>query len=304
MYMEQLVKLLPLSSDLPLYLAIDIGIAVLLLFAIRSLSVVFTKISVRSELGERDNFAFGISIAGRMLSLTIVLSAVVGRHVGLGFDIAAVGMLVFGALGILLVKIGRFGHDKIVLHRLDKEQMIYDKNVSVALVDASSAVACAIITKSIIEWTEGSDVQAFIAVFSGTIVVLLVLLAATRLYEYRFADNNQDGSFQKTLTKGQLALAVQHSGNLIGVAIAVSAAGNVLRYESDAYVSNVTGLLAVGFAMAALLVVLTAISKRIVLYGVNWKSEVTLQHNVGVASIEAVLAVGIALLISHIVVVA
>jgi len=94
--MEQLVKLLPLSSDLPLYLTIDIGIAVL-------------------------------------LSLTIVLSAVVGRHVGLGFDIAA------------------------------------------------SAVACAIITKSIIEWTEGSDVQAFIAVFSGTILVLLVLLAATGL---------------------------------------------------------------------------------------------------------------------------
>ncbi|MFC4700164.1 DUF350 domain-containing protein [Glaciecola siphonariae] len=301
--MEQLVNLMPISNDLPIYIAIDISIAIVLLFAVRALSGVFSKISVRKELGERDNFAFGISIAGRMLSLTIVLSAVVGRHMGMGFELAAVSMVLFGGLGIVLVRVGRFAHDKLVLNRLDKDEMIGEKNVSVALVDAASAIAAAIIIKSMIEWAQGADMNAFVAVFSGAIVVLAVLLFATRLYEYRYAENNQDHSFQNTLCKGQMALAIQHSGNLIGIAIAVSSASKLLIYEPEAYVTNVTGWLTVGLCLAATLMLITSLAKRLVLVGIKWKTEVALQHNIGIASIEAVIAVGIALLFSNIFVV-
>jgi uncharacterized membrane protein len=130
--------------------------------------------------------------------------------------------------------------------------------------------------------------------------VLAVLLLATRIYEYRFAEKNQNSSFQETLAKGQLALAIQHSGNLIGIAIAVSATGHILVYEPDAYVSNVTGWLLVGVCLAVSLMMLTSICKRVVLAGVRWRAEVALQHNIGIASIEAVLAIGIALLFSNI----
>ena len=296
--MEQLVKFVPFSSDILIYLAIDLSIAVLLLLAIRSFSGVFSKVSVRNELGEKDNFAFGISMAGRMLSLTIVLSAVVGRHTHLGYEVAALGMVVFGAVGILLVRAGRFAHDKVVLNRLDKNQMIAEKNVSVALVDAASSIASAIIIKSIIDWAVGTDVNTLIAIFSGTTVVLSVLLLTTRLYERRFANNNQDNSFQDTLCQGHLALAIQHSGNLIGTAIAVSSAGSILAYEPESYVSNITGWLLVGLTFAISLIILASVSKRIILAGVNWKREVDLQHNVGIASIEFVLSIGLALLIA------
>jgi len=296
--MEQLVKLVPLSSDILIYLAIDISIAILLLFAIRSLSGFFTKTSVRSELGEKDNFAFGISMAGRMLSLTIVLSTVVGRHTHLGYEAAALGMLIFGAIGIVLVKAGRYAHDKLVLNRLDKNKMISEKNVSVALVDAGSSIASAIIIKSIIDWAVGSDVNTFIAILSGSVVVLSVLLLTTRLYERRYASNNQDNSFQRDLCKGQLALAIQHSGNLIGTAIAVSSAGSILAYEPNSYVSNITGWLVVSAAFSVFLIILSSVSKRIILSGVNWKTEVDLHHNIGIASIEFVLSIGLALLIA------
>jgi uncharacterized membrane protein YjfL (UPF0719 family) len=296
--MEQLVKFVPFSSDILIYLAIDLSIAVLLLLAIRSFSGVFSKVSVRNELGEKDNFAFGISMAGRMLSLTIVLSAVVGRHTHLGYEVAALGMVVFGAVGIVLVRAGRFAHDKVVLNRLDKNQMIAEKNVSVALVDAASSIASAIIIKSIIDWAVGTDVNTLIAIFTGTTVVLSVLLLTTRLYERRFANNNQDTSFQDTLCQGHLALAIQHSGNLIGTAIAVSSAGSILAYEPESYVSNITGWLLVGLTFAVSLIVLLSLSKRIILAGVNWKREVDLHHNVGIASIEFVLSIGLALLIA------
>lgn len=295
--MEQLVKFVPLSSDILIYLAIDLSIAVLLLLAIRSFSGAFSKVSVRNELGEKDNFAFGISMAGRMLSLTIVLSAVVGRHTHLGYEVAALGMVVFGAVGILLVRVGRYAHDKVVLNHLDKNQMIAEKNVSVALVDAASSIASAIIIKSIIDWAEGTDVNTLIAIFSGTTVVLSVLLLTTRLYEGRFARNNQDNSFQDTLCQGHFALAIQHSGNLIGTAIAVSSAGSILAYEPESYVSNITGWLLVGLTFAVFLIVLSSVSKRIILAGINWKREVDLQHNVGIASIEFVLSIGLGLLI-------
>jgi uncharacterized membrane protein YjfL (UPF0719 family) len=296
--MEQLVKFVPFSSDILIYLAIDLSIAVLLLLAIRSFSGVFSKVSVRSELGEKDNFAFGISMAGRMLSLTIVLSAVVGRHTHLGYEVAALGMVVFGGVGILLVRAGRYAHDKVVLNRLDKNQMIAEKNVSVGLVDAASSIASAIIIKSIIDWAVGTDVNTLIAILSGTTVVLSVLLLTTRLYERRFANNNQDNSFQDTLSQGHLALAIQHSGNLIGTAIAVSSAGSILAYEPESYVSNITGWLLVGLTFSVFLIVLSSVSKRIILAGVNWKREVDLQHNVGIASIEFVLSIGLALLIA------
>lgn len=298
--MEQLVKLIPLSSDLAIYLAIDVSITLLLLFVIRSLSGFLKKVSVRQELGVKDNFAFGISMAGRMFALIIVLSSVVGRHTGLGYEAAALGMLLFGLLGILLVKIGRFGHDKLILNRLDKEEMISDKNVSVAIVDACSAVASAIVAKSIIDWADGADTNALIAVFSGALVVLSVLLFATRLYEFRFAEKNQNSSFQHTLCNGQIALAIQHGGNLIGIAIAVSAASKILIYEPTGYVSNITGWLISGFLLASMLMFLTSIAKRVVLAGVNRQTEVSLQHNIGIASIEAVLSVGIAMLFANI----
>jgi hypothetical protein len=284
--MEQLVKLIPLSNNLLVYLAIDVGIAIALLFLIRSLSGYLKKVSVREELGERDNFAFGISLAGHMFALTIVLSAVVGRHINMGYEAAALGMFLFGALGILLVKIGRFAHDKLVLNRLDKDEMISEKNVSVALVDASSAIASAIIIRSMIEWAQGADANAFIAVFSGGVVVLTVLLFATRLYEFRFAEDNQNRGFQRTLCNGQIALAIQHSGNLIGI-------------DPQGFVSNVTGWLIAGLVFASTLMVLTSITKRIVLLGVSWRKEVALHHNIGIASIEAVLSIGIALLFTN-----
>ncbi|WP_412972020.1 DUF350 domain-containing protein [Glaciecola sp. MF2-115] len=297
--MEQLVKLVPISSEILIYLAIDISIAILLLLSIRSLSGWFTKLSVRNELGEKDNFAFGISMAGRMLSLTIVLSAVVGRHMDLGYEASALGMLLYGAVGIVLVRVGRFFHDKLVLNRMDKNKLIAEKNVSVALIDASSSIASAIIIKSIINWSVGTDVNTLVAILSGTMITLSILLLTTRLYEISYASNNQNSGLQRALSQGQMALAIKHSGNLIGTAIVVSSAGAILVYEPESYVSNMTGWLITGVSFSIFLMLLTNISKRIILSGVNWKKEVDLQHNVGIASIEFVLSVGLATLVAQ-----
>ena len=294
--LDTLVHLIDLPPNVLTYLAIDIAIALLLLGVIRFMSGLPSDINVTQELGEKDNFAFGISVAGRMLALCMVLSAVVGRHIGLGFDVAALGTIMFGAIGIVLIKVGRIAHDKIVLHLVDKELAIRERNTSVAIVDASSAIASAIIIYGMINWVDGTDTNAIVGILSGFFIVLAILLLTTRLYEIRFARNNQNDSFQGMLRKDNFALAIQHSGNLIATAIVVSTAGSLLNYEAQTYVSNLTGWLVCGVAASLALAIVVGVAKRVILFGLNWKEEVDMQGNVGLACIEWVLSVGIALI--------
>lgn len=294
--METLVQLIDLPAHVLTYLIIDITIALLLLGVIRILSGLPKGVSVAVELGEKDNFAFGISVAGRMLALCLVLSAVVGRHIGLGIEIAAMGTLLFGVVGIVLIKVGRLAHDKLILHRLDKDISIQERNSSVAVVDASSAIASAIIIHAMIRWVQGTDANAVVGILSGFVIVLSVLLLTTRMYEIRFARNNQNDSFQGMLRKGNLALAIQHSGTLIATAIVVSAAGRILNYQAETYVSNLTGWLICGLIASISLALVVGLAKRIVLFGLNWKTEIDLQGNVGLACLEWVLSVGIAMI--------
>lgn len=298
--METLVKLVPLARDLWVYIAIDVGLALLLLLVMKWLSRSRAKVSVSDELGVKDNFAFGISVAGGMLSLCLVLSSVVGRHVGQGYEQAAIGMVLFGIIGIFLVKVGRFAHDKIVLDAVDTQHKVSDRNVSVALVDAASLVSSAIILRSIMVWVDGSDVNAMIAIVTGFLVVLTILLIMTRIYEMRYAMQNQNHSFQSALDTGQLALAVQHAGNLLGTAIVVSSAGALLSYSPEGYVSNVTGWLLTSVVLSLLLWILVAFSKRAILNGINYQKEVDEQHNVGVAAVELTLSIGLAMIISSV----
>ena len=291
---------MPLARDLWVYVAIDVGLALVLLLVMKWLSRSRAKVSVSDELGVKDNFAFGISVAGGMLSLCLVLSSVVGRHVGQGYEQAAIGMVLFGIIGIFLVKVGRFAHDKIVLDAVDTQHKVSDRNVSVALVDAASLVSSAIILRSIMVWVDGSDVNAMIAIVTGFLVVLTILLIMTRIYEMRYAMQNQNHSFQSALDTGQLALAVQHAGNLLGTAIVVSSAGALLSYSPQGYVSNVTGWLVTSVLLSLLLWVLVAFSKRAILNGINYQKEVDEQHNVGVAAVELTLSIGLAMIISSV----
>lgn len=296
--MDSLVKLVPLGRDLGVYLAIDVSIALVLLVVMKWLTGAMRDNSVSEELGVKDNFAFGISVAGGMLSLCIVLSSVVGRHVGQGYNEAATGMVTFGVIGILLVKFGRFAHDKLVLNRLDTHAMISERSVSVALVDAASLVASAIVLRNIMVWVDGSDMNAIIAIITGFSVVLTMLLVMTRIFEMRYAKENQNDSFQGALRKGQLALAIEHSGNLLGTAMIVSAAKNLLIYEPMGYVSNVTGWLMVSVTLAVALHVLVLLNKKVILFGMNFRQEVDQQHNVGVASLGFTLSIGTAMIIN------
>ncbi len=300
--MQALVNLIPISPEIWIFVGIDIVIAVALLFTMRLLSGRMASVSSSDELCAQDNFAFGISVAGRMLALCIVMSAAAASSNQNDYKTAALSMLLYGLMGIILIKIGRFAHDKLILNRLDKELHIKKRNTSIALVDASSAISTAIIIRSVMLWVDGADVNAFFAIFSGFLVAQTILLITTRIYERRFKENNQSGSLQRSLSKGQLALAIQHSGNLLGTALVVASASELLIYNPVGYVSNLTSWLIIGMVLTLLLSALVSISRRIILAGLDVVQEIDHQHNIGVASIELVISVGIALILAGLVI--
>ncbi|MCY7295572.1 DUF350 domain-containing protein [Alteromonas sp. a30] len=295
--MSTLVNLIPVSSDLIWYFAIDIGIAIILLSAMWWVSSLLQGGSATNELTKKDNFAYGISVAGRMLALCIVLVGAVMNSKTDDFLESTITILTYGVIGIVLIKIGRFAHDKIILNRFDKEQNIQDRNVAVAMVDASSSIATALIIQSVMLWAKGLDANAMIAVISGFFVTQAILLTMTRIFERRFSEHNRSGALQAALEKGQLAVAIQHSGNLLGTAMAVTATGHMLEYLPHGYVSNVTSWFILGLGLAITQAILAALSKRIVLYRVNLEQEIDQQHNIGVASIELTISLGIALIL-------
>jgi hypothetical protein len=296
--MNSFIELAGVNQDLLVYLAIDVSIAILLLGAMRFLSGLSAMVNSTQELAKEDQFAFGISVAGSVLALGIVLTGAITGEAASSYSMEAIGMLAYGGYGLILIKVGRIIHDKIALQHLDKNALIIEKNLTIGIIDAAGAIATAIIIRAVLLWVDGLDLGTFIAITSGFIVAQTMLVIVTRLREQQYAKNNQEDCLQEALSNGQLALAIRYSGQVISTALAVTAASHFLMYSPETLVVNLLGWLVFGIGMTLLVAVLTAIAKRIVLWGINLVEEVDQQHNIGVASIEMATSIAIALILT------
>jgi hypothetical protein len=298
MNMNNLLELTEFNPELLKFLAIDITIAIILLGAMRFISGMAANVDTTEELSKHDNFAFGISVAGSIAALGIVLTGAITGEAAPSLQIEIIGMLCYGVFGLLLIKVGRFVHDKFCLPEFDKTEQIKQQNVAVGIVDAAGAIATAIVIRAVLLWVEGLSVTTFVAILSGFLVAQAMLILVTRIREQQYARNNQDSSLQLAFSQGQVALAIRYAGQVISTALAVTAASHFLVYQPQAIVTNLIGWLVVGIVMTILVTILTAIAKRLILWGINLVEEVDIQHNIGVASIEMAINFAIALMLT------
>jgi uncharacterized membrane protein YjfL (UPF0719 family) len=296
--MNTLIDLVGVNQELLIYLAIDITIAIILLGAMRFLLGLTSKVNSTEELAKKDNFSFGVSVAGSTLALGIVLTGAISGENAPSYMMEVIGMLAYGGYGLALIKVGRIIQDKVALQHLDKTELIKEQNLSAGIIDAAGAIATAIIIRAVLLWVDGLNFSTFIAITSGFIVAQAVLVLVTRIREKRYATNNQEDCLQEALSHGNLALAIRYSGQLISTALAVTAASHFLVYSPDTLMVNLLGWLVFGLIMTVLVALLTTIAKRIVLWGINLVEEVDQQHNIGVASIEMTTSISIALILT------
>lgn len=295
--MEQLQQLMIQQADMIGFLMIDLTIAIILLCAMRFISGLWVGVNTTHELASKDNFAFGISLSGSLLALAIVLTGSITGELAASFVDEAIGMSIYGVLGLVLIKIGRIVHDKWALPGLDKPAEIEKGNMSVAIVDAAALIATALIIRAILVWAHGLTINTLIAIFSGFVISQGLLVIITRLRERAYRKNNHGANFHDALVQGQVALAIRHAGFLIAMGFTITAASNFLTYEPTAYIENALGWLIFGTLMVAVLYILVPLVKMIVLSRINLTEEVDLQHNIGVATLELVLSIAIALIL-------
>ena len=295
---KTLIELVGVNQELLIYLAIDVTIAIILLGAMRFLLGLTSQVNSTDELAHKDNFAFGVSVAGSILALGIVLTGAITGENASSYMMEIIGMLSYGVYGLVLIKIGRVIQDKIALQHLNKALLIKEQNLTIGIIDAAGAIATAIIIRAVLLWVDGLEVATFIAITSGFIVAQAVLVLVTRIRESNYAKNNQEDCLQEALSEGQLALAIRYAGQVISTALAVTAASHFLVYSPETLVVNLIGWLVFGIIMTLLVALLTSLAKRIVLWGINLVEEVDQQHNIGVASIEMATSIAIALILS------
>jgi hypothetical protein len=296
--MNTLIELVGVNQELLIYLAIDITIAIILLGAMRFLLGLTSQVNSTEELAHKDNFAFGVSVAGSILALGIVLTGAITGENAPSYMMEVIGMLAYGTYGLVLIKVGRVIQDKVALQHLNKTELIKEQNLSVGIIDAAGAIATAIIIRAVLLWVDGLDVATFIAITSGFVVAQAVLVLVTRIRESNYAKNNQEDCLQEALSEGQLALAIRYSGQVISTALAVTAASHFLVYSPETLMMNLVGWLVIGIIMTLLVALLAFLAKRIVLWGINLVEEVDQQHNIGVASIEMATSIAIAMILS------
>lgn len=260
--LNTLIEITAVNSQLLTFLAIDLVIAIALLSAMRFISGISANVNTTDELSKQDNFAFGISVAGSIAALGIVLTGAITGESAESFLLEAIGMLTYGVLGLVLIKVGRIIHDRFALNQLNKTELIKAGNITVGIVDAAGAIATAIIIRAVLLWVYGIDVNTFIAILSGFVVSQAMLVLVTRIKEKQYAKHNQDDCLQEAFSNGQVALAIRYAGQVISTALAVTAASYFFSYSPETLVINLLGWLLFGLVMTLLVALLTFIAKN------------------------------------------
>lgn len=285
--------------DLLMFAVVDLAIVMAVLFAIRPIFAWMSGVKGTSELADKDNFAFGIALGGATAAVAIMLSGVTSGEFAptIGMEITA--MLVFAAIGIVLMICTRLAIDKLTLGTFDVKQEIRAGNRAVAVVDAGNMIATAIVIRAIME-ASPNDIMSAVGIVAGGFLVSQVLLMLSARYRiWLYAKRNKGLSFNDAIKDGNLALGLRFAGFQIAVALAVTAgAGVAMSQGTDGIIEQllVWGALALG--MTVVLIGLSIIAERCVLAGVNVSEEVDSQRNIGVAMVETSVYTGIGLLLA------
>ena len=287
-----------IDLDLGLYYLVDFIIALAILSAMRFLAGTVASVSAMHEISKNDNKAFGVSLAGAMIAVSLVMMGVVSGDAGYSLANEALSVIVFGVVGILLMWITRIVFDRLSFPGLSIHDQIMQGNMAASIIDACNMIATAIIIKSAMVWVDGDMQTALMAVLLSFLGSQIIMALAT-LYRVKvYARRHNGEALHSAIEQDNVALSLRFGAYRIGIAIAVTAAFTAVEYDPMAFSS--VFMLWFGFALA-LFVILTLIAmviRHAVLHRVNIAEEVGQQRNISVGVIEGSIYIVVGLLIA------
>lgn len=284
--------------DLALYYLLDFTIAIALMSGMRYLAGIVSNVSAMDEISQKNNKAFGVSLAGAMIAVSIMLMGVISGDAGYNLANEAIMMLSFGVVGILLMWLTRIIFDRLSFPNLSIHEQIMKGNIAASIIDACNMIATAIIIKGAMSWVDGDNTMAIIAVIASFVASQIIMALATlyRVKVYAKRHNNQQ--LHTAIEDENIALALRFSAYRIGIAIAVSAAFTAVDFDATALSTVFILWFAIALFLLVLLTIVAIIIRHGVLHGVNIGEEVGQQSNIAVGAIEGSIYIVVGLIIA------
>ncbi len=276
----------------------NLVIVIALFAAMRWFSGWMERIDSSNELLIKDNPAFGISLAGKVFGIAIVLSGMIfGGNVEMVYSVGSV--LLTGLSSVFFMAVAHVIFTKITLSKIVVRNEIVRGNSAVAMADTGNILAAAIILRAITEWLPPYGVTGLVA-FVAAFAISQVLFTCTTLLKIKFFSLiNRQSSLIQELKAGNRAVAMVFAGRKIGTAFAISLAANVIATES-----NQIGLILFTWFLVSILTViafeiLCFIATKLILYKVDIQSEIVAQKNVALGALQAVIYISLGYLLSQ-----
>ena len=277
------------------YYAIDLVIVLAVIAGLRLFSGLVSNASLNEILSVHDNHAVGISLAGMLVAVSIMLMGAVSGEAGSSLAQEAFLMLAYGLFGVVLMWVTRILFDHLTLPRIAVHDEIIKGNIAAGTVDAGNLIATAIIVRAIMVWVDSGSWDGLIVVAAGYVISQAFLYLAT-LYRIRVYRRRHNGeSLQKDLASGNVALALRFSGHRIGVALAITVASGLVTFNPEDILTSLGVWAGVALAMFLIQTLLSIAARHILLPGVDVGEEIRRDRNLAVGILEAAIYIAIGL---------
>ncbi len=272
---------------------INFVLAVIAICGTRTILSRITGVNTAQELSQKDNFAFGIAVAGGALSIAIILLAT------LSGDSAATLIQETGNVagylvgGIILLMVGMVINDKVIFSHFSLKTAIKEHNLSAGIVQAASMIASGILIANAMEWETTGDIMQAYVILPIFFVSLIILFIISKVRGVIYSKRNAGKSLQQALAEDNAALAIRYAGHLVGTALAVGASSSWVSYLTAAKLTSVINWTIIAIIITLAMAPVAMLARRFILAGINVSEEVDQQKNIGIGIIEAVIFIAI-----------
>lgn len=279
------------------YILAKIFIVIALFTCLRIFSGAISNTNATRQLAEKDNPAFGISMAGVVLAVAIMIMGTLYGQPEHSVTEVIVSTGLYGLLGIGLMSISRFIFDHVSLPKISLGKLIKEGNVAAGIVDAGNVISSAVIIYAVMTWVEYNSVTGIQAVLVGYIISQIILNATGLLRIKLFNRSNTKTSLHKEISQGNSALAIRFSGYRIGTAFAIAAATNTLLYDLNQLGVLIAGWVGVSIVTLIILAVMGVIADRVILYNIDSDNEVVTQRNMAIGVVQGTVYLSLGMLL-------
>lgn len=280
-------------------LLLNLAIVIALFVSLKFFSAAIIHVNPTKELSVKDNPAFGISLAGAIMAIAIMLGGAIYGSPENNMVHSFLAVAGLGVVGILLMAVTRFIFTKVTLTKISLRDEILAGNKAVAIADAGNVIAAAIIIYVVMIWVPTYSLEAMFALLGGYAISQAFLTAMTLLRIRVFAKVNCGDCLQTQLKQGNIAIALKFAGQKIGAALAMSTAAQIVVYEEYSVGPILLAWLVASVIVVAVWEILCFAAQKIILPHVDLNHEIIDDKNIAIGAMQAAIFISIGMLISR-----